>query len=75
MKTLEFFTKIKNGMIKIPDKHNDIKDNEVKVILHWEETHYQKKNILSALSKIQKKNIFREIKDPSDWQRTIRNEW
>ena len=43
MKTLEFFTKIKNGMIKIPDKHNDIKDNEVKVILHWEETHYQKK--------------------------------
>lgn len=33
MKTIEFKTKIKNGIIKIPDNFNDFKDEKVKVIL------------------------------------------
>jgi len=77
MKTLEFSTKIKDGIIRIPDKHNNIDDNEVNVILQWEDNNknYQSRNILSILEVIQRKKIFVKIENPSEWQRKIRNEW
>lgn len=78
MKTLEFSTKIKNGIIKIPERYCNLKDIDVNVILQMEDdkrNSNQTINIISALQEIRKKKIFNKIDDPLNWQREIRNEW
>jgi len=78
MKTLEFSTKIKNGIIKIPERYSNLKDIDVNVILQMEDdkrNSNQTINIISALQEIRKKKIFNKIDDPLNWQREIRNEW
>ncbi len=78
MKTLEFTTKIKNGIIKIPERYSNLKDIDVNVILQMEDdkrNSNQTINIISALQEIRKKKIFNKIDDPLNWQREIRNEW
>lgn len=35
----------------------------------------KKAQLLSAFKRAQEANIFRDIADPSDWKRKLRNEW
>ena len=42
MKSLEFNTRIHNGLIEIPKDNPEIKDKEVKVIIMWEEKEQKK---------------------------------
>ena len=39
------------------------------------ETKSNKEESLSALEKLQKKDIFKNINDPIQWQKDLRNEW
>lgn len=79
MNSLEFTTKIEHGVINLP-KDCDQYDNSVarvKVTLEDtpEERRARKKRLLEAFLAIQKTNIFHDIKDPSEWQRRLRDEW
>jgi len=81
MKTVEFETKIENGIIKIPEKINkDIDNKKVKILINIKsdtniKTNYDVNKIEKILEKISAKDIFQDIKDPVKWQKRLRNEW
>jgi len=78
MKTIEFSSKVKNGVIKIPGNGATLENNDVKVTIMWEEEkekNYDSKKILSLLSEIRKRNVFDKIRNPKNWQKSLRNEW
>ncbi len=79
MNSLEFTTKIEHGVINLP-KDCDQYDNSVarvKVTLEEtpEERRARKKRLVEAFRALQEADVFRGIKDPSEWQRRLRDEW
>jgi len=44
-------------------------------INQFTETENNKEKLLSALEKLQKKDIFKNIDDPVQWQKDLRDEW
>ena len=79
MRTIEFFTQIKNGIIKIPEIFNkDINNRKVKILINIDidtKTNYDINKIEKVLEKIKAKNIFKNIEEPVKWQKGIRDEW
>jgi hypothetical protein len=78
MKAIEFETTIQDGVIRIPDP--TLSDQPVRVIVLWEENSEPKRNydpvkLDEALKKVVELNPFRDIEDPVEWQRRIRDEW
>ena len=78
MKSVEFKTVTHNGIIEIPKENVEIKNKEVKVTIVWDEQNgknYDIFEIEKLLAAIRTKKIFEEIKNPSDWQKKIRDDW
>lgn len=80
MRAIEFRAKIKNGMIQIPEKYRKLVDQLARIIILTEENDSTEPvqdadDIQSVLDKLRAKKVFRDIKDPSAWQRSIRDEW
>ena len=79
MKAIEFTTTIKNGIIRLPIKYKKFADSVVRIILLADE---KKRKSISKKEKLEKlfaeatkKNIFKSIENPIEWQKKIRNEW
>ena len=78
MKSLEFKTVVHDGMIEIPKDVPEIKEKEVKVTLVWDdrnEKNYDVSKIEMIFSEIRNQKVFEDIKNPSAWQKDIRNDW
>lgn len=78
MNSLEFTTKIEHGVIHLPREFEEYNDADVHVIVNItisEETNIKKERLLDAFRDAQKADVFRGIKDPSEWQRKLRDEW
>ncbi len=78
MNSLEFTTKIEHGVIHLPSEHQEF-DNEIARVVvtvdSSEEKLAKKDRLFAALRKMQEADIFRNIKNPSEWQRKLRDEW
>ncbi|MEQ1604417.1 MAG: hypothetical protein ABL999_06065 [Pyrinomonadaceae bacterium] len=78
MNSLEFTTKIEHGVIHLPKEHQEF-DNEVARVVvtveSIEEKLAKKERLFAALRKVQEADVFRNIEDPSEWQRKLRDEW
>ncbi len=79
MKAIEFETLIKQNSINIPSQFKNLDDVKAKVILLYSESekksNYDKKLLLLAFAKAQKKGLFEEISDSVAWQKQVRDEW
>ena len=79
MKAFETTGRIeKSGLLRL-DTPIDIQSKQkVKVILMWEELNgknFDTNKISSLIKQINERKIYSEIKDPSVWQKDLRNEW
>ena len=78
MNSLEFTTKIEDGVICLPKEFEDYEDAvaHVTVALETPEDLKAKKDrLFAAFKKAQEAGLFAEIEDPVQWQRILRNEW
>ena len=78
MKAIEFETKIKKGIINIPIRYKYLSNRYARIILLTNDLTDKintKLNMKNLITKIQKREIFRTIKNPSQWQSELRNEW
>ena len=79
MKAIEFTTNIKNGIIRLPIKYKKIADSVVRIILLADEKERKSISKKEKLEKLfveaTKKNIFKSIENPIEWQKKLRNEW
>jgi hypothetical protein len=81
MRAIEFETEIQNGMIVLPKKYNNFNakrtriivlvadDNDISLMLQ------KKERLRLAFKKLQEVNPFRNILNPIEWQKQIRDEW
>ncbi len=83
MIAVEFETHVKNGKITIPAQYRKMAEGDLRIILLKNElpidislpTPTRISALQQLLKDIQAKNIFKDIDDPVQWQRDIRNEW
>jgi hypothetical protein len=79
MNALEFSTKIKHGIIKLPSNYeNEYENVQAKVIILFEKKEQrvsQKEAIKKAFDKMKGSEIFADIQNPVEWQKQLRNEW
>lgn len=78
MQAFEFSTTIANGVIQLPDSFKEIDNAKVRVILlteKREKTKTQKQNLQAIFAKMKGVEMFKEIKNPTAWQKQIRDEW
>lgn len=81
MLAVEFETSAKNGIIKVPEEYRKMVDGDLKIIILKEDKQPKinggnnNSRIKKLLKQIREKNIFQEIDNPAEWQRTIRDEW
>lgn len=78
MNSLEFTTKIEDGVIHLPKEFKEYKNAvaHVTITLETPEDKKAKKEALfAAFEKLAKANPFAEIEDPVEWQRKLRDEW
>ena len=78
MNSLEFTTTIENGVIHLPKDHEQLDNSVAHVVVTVEagpqEIRARKERLLAAMKEMQKADIFRDIKDPVEWQRKLRDE-
>ena len=79
MNTLEFTTRIEHGVIHLPKDREDLDNSVAHVVVTVEpspeEIRARKERLCAAMKDMQKANIFRDIEDPVEWQRKLRDEW
>ena len=78
MNSLEFTTKIERGVIHLPREFEEYDDAVAHVVVNItspEEKKEKKERLLAAFRNAQKADVFRNIDDPSEWQRKLRDEW
>jgi len=78
MSAIEFEAQVKNGIIKLPDKYKDFENAFLKIKIQPSRVkaeNNRKSKIEHLLETIIRKNIFKNIASPEDWQRSLRNEW
>lgn len=78
MNSLEFTAKIEHGVIHLPKEFEDY-ENEIAHLVITVETSDDKKTkkekLFAVFEKMQEANLFRDIEDPVEWQRKLRDEW
>jgi len=77
MRVIEFETQFKDGVLKIPKKYSAFKNAKVKVSLLSEVT-VPKSNYFALqqiLNTVSPNELFKEIENPVDWQKNVRDEW
>jgi len=78
MSTIEFEVQAKNGIIKIPDKYTELENAFLRIKVQpykIASCDIRKLKIKQLLELIRRKNIFRNIAIPEEWQRNLRDEW
>lgn len=78
MNTLEFTTRIEHGVIHLPKDHEELDNSLAHVVVTVQSTEdmlAKKERLLAAMKEMQKTDIFRNIEDPVEWQRKLRDEW
>lgn len=78
MNSLEFTTKIEHGVIHLPKDYEGIDDSVAHVVVTVqsdEEKFVRKQRMFAAWRKLQEVGAFKDIDDPSEWQRKLRDEW
>ena len=79
MKTIEFETTIRDGLIHVPSNYRNMKNTQAKVIIMIDENHetenYDKKLLLKMFSKANKTALFNQISDSVSWQQQQREDW
>lgn len=78
MTSLEFTTKIEHGVIHLPKEYEELDNSVAHVVVtvqSSEEKLAKKERLFAALKEMQKADIFRNIEDPVEWQRKLRDEW
>ncbi len=78
MNSLEFTTKIKDGIIHLPKEFEDYENAiaHVSITLETSKAKKAKKDrLFAAFEKLAKANPFAEIENPVEWQKKLRDEW
>jgi predicted nucleic acid-binding Zn-ribbon protein len=78
MNSLEFTAKIERGVIHLPKEFEDYENEVAHVVVTLEtieESKTKKEKLFAAFKKAQKANLFKDIEDPVEWQRKLRDEW
>ncbi len=78
MSSVEFTTKIEQGIINLPKEFAEYGNSLAHVIVTIEtpeEKAAKKKKLFAAFAKIREANVFRNVPDPIEWQRKLRDEW
>ena len=78
MSSLEFTTKIDHGTIHLPREFEEYDDAVVHVVVNVttpDQKEAKKQRLINAFRKVQEADVFRNIEDPSEWQRKLRDEW
>jgi len=76
--TIEFETQVKDGIIKIPDQYKELENAFLKIKIQPQRIkseNNKKLMIKHLLERISRKNIFKNITNPDEWQRNLRDEW
>ena len=79
MNSLEFTTRIEHGVIHLPKDHEELDNSVAHVVVTIEpspeEIRARKERLFAAMKEMQKADIFRNIEDPVEWQRKLRDKW
>ncbi len=78
MSTIEFEAQVKNGIIRIPDQYKELENAFLKIKIQpqtMKPGNNKKLIIKNLLERIIRKNIFKNITSPEEWQRNLRDEW
>jgi ABC-type thiamine transport system substrate-binding protein len=78
MKSVKFNVKIENGTIRLPKNLREFDNCEAHVVVKVEssdDTAAKKERLFAAFKKLQEADVFRNIEDPVEWQRKLRDEW
>jgi hypothetical protein len=78
MNSLEFTTKIEHGVIHLPKEFEGYENTVAHVVITLEtpeEKKAKKDKLFAVLKKMQKAKLFRDIENPVEWQKELRNEW
>jgi hypothetical protein len=79
MSVVEFSTKVRSGIIKIPEyMKNRLNGKNVHISIDWENeaiSNFDIQQIESIIVLMKEKKVFENITDPSEWQKKLRNEW
>lgn len=78
MKAIEFTTTIDEGIIRVPQNMKPYYNSRVRVLILTDEsepTISKKEKLSKAIKNMEKINMFSNIENPTEWQKTIRNEW
>ena len=78
MKSVEFKAKIENGTIRLPKDLREFDNCEAHVVVNVESSDdiaEKKERLFAAFKELQEADVFRNIEDPVEWQRKLRQEW
>lgn len=78
MSTIEFEAQVKNGIIRIPDQYKELENAFLKIKIQprrMKSENNKKLMIKHLLERIIRKNVFKNITSPDEWQRNLRDEW
>lgn len=78
MNRAEFTTKIEHGVIRLPEEFEGYENWIAHVVITLDapdENKAKKDKLFAAFKKAQKAQLFRDIENPVEWQRKLRDEW
>jgi len=79
MKSIEFKTTIRRGLIHVPAVYKSMRDTKAKVIVEFDEVaevvNYDRSLLLHYLNTANKSGLFSEIGAAVSWQKQQRNDW
>jgi hypothetical protein len=79
MRAYEINAKLKDGKVKIPDGILPKESGDVKLIVmindEQSKKNYDPEKMKKVLDKMKKVKMFKNIEDPVEWQRKLRDEW
>lgn len=78
MSTIEFEAQVKDGIIRIPDQYKELENAFLKIKIQprrMKAENNKKLMIKQLLERIIRKNVFKNITSPDEWQRNMRDEW
>ncbi len=78
MNSLEFTTKIEQGVIHLPKEYGEYQNSVARVVITLEtpeDKAKKKEKLFAVLKEMRKVDMFRDIENPVEWQRNLRNEW
>ena len=80
MKSIEFETTIRHGLIHIPSRYKNMENTQAKVIVMINESSEEEKNydqilLLEMFGKANKIGLFNETVDSVNWQKQVRDDW